>query len=408
MPDILKSNWATIFGLIGPLGYLSVYALWFPILVVVLFNIPGLLTTLRSDGLISLRRYLPYFALPLFGGLSAAWALVPSDAFSTAMKFSGYICLAILAGMVIRGATEDEKRKIYLSTAIGLIAVFPVALLDIGLSGGISSLYKSYEFNPNMYSRGTAITACLLIPLAIGLLRYANKWFAIASIVLCVGVVFGLYMEAAKLAVIIAAIVFFLVKWQQKLFWPIVTIPLLVAFVFPVFFALPLTEAQQCRLHYMMDSAHHRVMIYQFGTEKILKKPILGWGLDSSRSVPGGAQKIESIKCVRPDGQPTVLSIGGKMPLHPHNAAIQIWLELGLVGSMLLVGTIALFLKRMKRAVQSSEGQAALAASFCSACLIYNISFGLWQSWLMFAMILIGGITLSLGASSALSQRDEV
>jgi len=330
------------------------------------------------------------------------------DAISTASKFAGYFCLAIAVGLVVRQATEDDKRKLVFSTVFGLLFAFPIVFLDIGLSGGLSSFFKSVDFNPNAYSRGTAITACLLFPLLVGLFRYTASWRAVLFSLICLGVIFGLYMEAAKLAIVISAIVFFLVKWQSKLFWPIVTIPLLIAFIFPAFFALPLTHAQKCRLHYVMDSAHHRVMIYQFGVQKILKKPILGWGMDSSRSVPGGTQKIESINCFRADGNPTVLSIGGNMPLHPHNSAIQIWLELGLIGSMLLFGSVLLFLKHMKQAVQSNDGIAAFAASFCSACLIYNISFGLWQSWLMFAMILVGGIVLSLRPSASLSQKEEV
>jgi exopolysaccharide production protein ExoQ len=397
MPKILQKKWVYAFSLIGPLAFFSVYALWFPILIIVLFNVPRLVTIIRTDRAASFSRYLPYFFLPALGALSAVWTLIPVNALSTAAKFFGYFCVAILAGLIIRQATETERRKIVFGTAIGLLIAFPIVLLDVSLSGGIWDLYKSYEFNPNVYSRGTAITACLLFPLAVGLFRYIAAWRAIVFILICVGMIFGLYMEAAKLAVILGAIVFVLVRWQRKLFWPVVILPLAIALVFPVFFTTSLTEQQQCRLHYTMDSAYHRIMIYQFSTSKILEKPIAGWGMDSSRSIPGGAKRAATITCIDPVRNIlTKLNIGGNLPLHPHNVAIQIWLELGLIGALCFAATVLLLIRRFERNSVDNQGRAIVAATFCSVCLIYNISFGLWQSWLMFTMILLGCFIMAL------------
>ena len=396
MQYTLERHWAYIFSLVGPLAYFSVYALWFPLLLIILCNSSRLTTVFHTDGFPPLRRYFPYFALPLFGSISASWALVPSDALSTAIKFSVYFSIAILVGLVLRIITEEEKRKIYLSIAISLLVTFPVCLLDIALAGNISTSFKSSLYAPDIYNRGTAITACLLFPLAVGLSRFLNKWFVFGFIVLCLGMIFGLYMEAAKLAVIIGAIIFILVKWQPRLFWPVVTIPLLIAFAFPFLFLAPISEAQQCRLYDFKTSAMHRVFIYQFGAKNVLKKPWLGWGMDASRSIPGGSQKTRAISCKNSDGFITEIRAGGNLPLHPHNAGLQIWLELGLIGSVLLICSVLLLIKRFKEDFGSSDGQAVLASSFCCACLIYSVSFGLWQSWLMFSMILTGGMVLTM------------
>ena len=396
MHHILERHWAYIFSLVGPLAYFSVYALWFPLLLIVLCNFSRLTTILYTDGFSSLRRYAPYFALPLLGVISANWALVPSDALSTAIKFSGYFSVAILVGLVLRIITEEEKRKIYLSVAISLLVTFPVCLLDIALSGGLSTFFKSSVYAADIYNRGTAITACLLFPLGVGLSRFLNKWLVFGFVVLCLGMVFGLYMEAAKLAVIIGSIIFIIVKWQPRLFWPIVTIPLLIAFAFPFLFLPTFSEAQQCRLNDFKASAMHRVIIYQFGAKNVIKKPWLGWGMDASRSIPGGSQRTEKINCKDPDGFMIEISPGGNLPLHPHNVGLQIWLELGFVGSVLLICSVLLLIKRFKEDFGSGDGQAVLAASFCCAYLIYSISFGLWQSWLMFSMILTAGMVLTI------------
>ena len=100
MQNIFKSHWAYIFSLVGPLAYFSVYALWFPILLIILCNFSRLGKILNIDGLPSPSRYAPYFMLPLLGIISASWALEPSDALSTGCKFSAYFILAILVGLI--------------------------------------------------------------------------------------------------------------------------------------------------------------------------------------------------------------------------------------------------------------------------------------------------------------------
>ena len=396
MQNIFERHWACIFGLVGPLAYFSVYALWFPLLLIIICKFPSVTKHLNTDGLQSLGRYAPYFMLPLLGIVSATWALVPPDALSTGIKFGGYFIIAILVGFVLSRTTREEKRKIYLSTAIGLLIIFPFCLLDIFLDGSISIPFKSSLYAPDIYNRGTAITVCLLFPLAVGLSHFFNKWLVFGFTVLCLGMIFGLYMEAAKLAVIFGAIIFITVKWQPRLFWPVVVIPLLIAFAFPFLFLNTISEEQQCRLSDFKVSAMHRVIIYQFGANNVMNKPLFGWGMDASRSIPAGSHQTDKIKCKNSDGLMVEKSFYGNLPLHPHNAGLQIWLEIGVFGSVLLICLVLLLIKRLKEDLTSDTGQAVLAATFCCAYIIYSISFGLWQSWLMFSMILTGGLVLTL------------
>ena len=68
-------------------------------------------------------------------------------------------------------------------------------------------------------------------------------------------------------------------------------------------------------------SAGHRLLIWSFVGERIAERPLLGWGLDASRAIPGGKEEI----------RPGLT----RLPLHPHNAALQVWLELGMPGALL-------------------------------------------------------------------------
>ena len=65
------------------------------------------------------------------------------------------------------------------------------------------------------------------------------------------------------------------------------------------------------------------------------------------------------------------------LPLHPHNGALQVWLELGLIGA-LFAALMALFLGRTASRTTWPGIGAAMLASYAVTALL---SFGIWQEW---------------------------
>ncbi|MEE2655724.1 MAG: O-antigen ligase family protein [Pseudomonadota bacterium] len=304
--------------------------------------------------------------------------------------------MAIFLGVAVKSANSREKEQIPLITASGFLSTYPIVILDVMLAGDISSAFKTSLYAVEIYSRGTAITACLLVPVAVGLFRSNSKWFSIAFILLSLGMIFGFNMEASKLAIVCGVIIYFVVKWKPKAFWSLIILPIVSFFVFPFIFLTPISDRDKCWLNEVHSSGLHRILIYQFMTEKIIEKPWIGWGMDASRSIPGGSTGVQSVDCIKSDESRYILRLGGTKTLHPHNAGIQIWLELGLLGCLFLLFSICLLMSRMKEKIISDQGQAILASTFYCISIIYGISFGLWQSWLMFSMILVGSTILLL------------
>ena len=120
---------------------------------------------------------------------------------------------------------------------------------------------------------------------------------------------------------------------------PVVARPLLLSRSSPSITA-PLTFARLERLPGLGEaaddfkiSAGHRLLIWSFAGDRIAERPLIGWGLDASRAIPGGDDPI------RPGES--------WMPLHPHNAALQLWLELGVPGAVLFALLAALALARL-------------------------------------------------------------
>lgn len=113
-----------------------------------------------------------------------------------------------------------------------------------------------------------------------------------------------------------------------------------------------------------------RLDIWSFAAERIFERPFTGWGLDASRT------------------------FGEAIPLHPHDFALQIWLELGLVGA-LIAATLWWAVFRLTRKGGAGDGASvgALAGAASAYFVISALSFGVWQEW----WLALGVLTAACG-----------
>jgi O-antigen ligase len=101
-----------------------------------------------------------------------------------------------------------------------------------------------------------------------------------------------------------------------------------------------------------------RLNIWTFAADHVQSHPFRGWGLDASRT------------------------FGPAIPLHTHNAELQLWLELGGIGAALAGIFFCWLAYGVARTTERSRGEAAMAAGALVAYLtIGALSFGVWQEW---------------------------
>ena len=113
------------------------------------------------------------------------------------------------------------------------------------------------------------------------------------------------------------------------------------------------------------ENSQHRILIWDFTANKILERPITGWGFNSSRFI---ADKKDTSE------------FGSLLKLHPHNGVLEIWLELGVIGAcilILLILSIGVRLRSLNPWPERAVGLAFLMATFSISCVAY----GIWQSW---------------------------
>ena len=134
-------------------------------------------------------------------------------------------------------------------------------------------------------------------------------------------------------------------------------------------------------------SALHRIQIWEFTANKIEQKTFSGWGMNASRDMPDGKTEMRNDK-----GQ----KHGEAIPLHPHNAMLQIWLEQGLPGIILYLGLSVFIIMSSVRRQRSKIETSFMLGQFVTMLTIANLSFGIWQAWWMAALWLAAALMVMI------------
>jgi hypothetical protein len=127
-------------------------------------------------------------------------------------------------------------------------------------------------------------------------------------------------------------------------------------------------------------SAIHRLVIWRFVSDRIMERPLLGYGLRAARAISGGRKRVLL-------GDKTRGLTGEQLSLHPHNGPLEWWVELGLPGAGL--GALVVFLLfRWPARFADPVVRALLVGQLTTAYGIFNLSFGAWQTWWLMALVL--------------------
>jgi O-antigen ligase len=365
---------------------------FFPILVVLPRGVAALVSAagLCAAGLVlsasgmKLTRILLVPAM-LLGGLlvwgtaSALWSVNPVRSLVVAARLSGLfaIGLALAAGA---GLVAAPRRLTFL-LLIGMAFGITMIAIELATAGGLSSLVSDRAYRSTQLNQASISFALLVLPASALLISLGQMILATLLAAATAVTVYELAGTAAK-AVLLAGLAMGLLLYRAR---PVVARVALAISVVAII-AAPLTFARLERLPGLGEtadsfkiSAGHRLLIWSFAGDRIAERPVIGWGLDASRAIPGGDDPI------RP-GETW-------MPLHPHNAALQVWLELGAPGAALFALLAALVWGALARVEWPPLFAAAAGASLTIAFVGCFGTYGIWQEWwlgtLSFALFLV-------------------
>ena len=323
-----------------------------------------------------LRRLGPFgWALVLLLGWASAslvWTIRPDGAASLWLRQA---LVALGGGLLLTGiwtspAPLAERWRHALAIAAPLLLA--LLLFELWFDGALTRLVRPGQvFHESMLSRGSVLLAIFAWPAAAAIAERRGGVVAAIFLVLVLGALYSSPIAAATLAFLLGAALFVVVLLGaaavlRVLAWLLPLGVLAFALLFVLVDAGAYLWEAYPDLHY---SLRHRLLVWQFVGERIAEHPMLGWGFDASRDLPGAAS---------PQYGP---QFGGVLPLHPHNAALQLWLELGLPGLLLGMAVLGLALRAAPLLSAPRLPQAAAVGAAASFVALAQASFGIWQSW---------------------------
>ncbi len=362
------------FALFVPLGLLAKQSMATSfIALAVLLLIAGGVSGLRA--LAPARSFALVFALVAIH--AAAIHLFQIECEACSAKSAGKLAMLALvlwiagarAGMVDR----DARDKVGLALTIGLTVSLLLVVFELSNDADIYRTLTGKQNDPDVplfrYNRGTTALVLLSWPAAAWLWSLERHGFAIALVTLAIGA--AAYGDSASalvsgLIAVVVAIAAAVAPSATLMVGGLVT----GAFILLApWFLISLLGWTRTFADQIPPSILDRMEIWNHGARAVLDAPLFGHGIGAIRHLP------------LPDPAVSGYRYLVKPPTHPHDAALQVWLELGAVGALLFAVLVWL----TARVIRSLDAPWRAAAAAASAGTIFTamVSYGLWQeTWL--------------------------
>jgi O-antigen ligase len=320
-----------------------------------------------------------------YGALSQIWTINPEDTLGKAGQLGMAFGLLTFLVPVIGSFSQDNLKRLG-------------QLLTIGLGLGIATFlfefwggFKLYELthpgntDPVDNKQNKAAVLVMLWVLATApylMIKGTVKWRVIFTVLAMIAAYVTFASKSGTAQIIVMGLPFLaLIVWLLP---SRLTLPLAVASVLSITIAMPFaatyiynnTEWETSTS--LNGSLKSRIEIWNQASSRAFEKPILGWGLDGAPMLPN---RGETSRLYTP---PMLIS-----HLHPHNAPIQIWFELGAIG---IAAFCALFILLYRRTKVLTNDWAIKYATFAgSSVFLYTLSiWGIWQSWFICTLCFAG------------------
>ncbi|MGL5448000.1 MAG: O-antigen ligase family protein [Rhabdaerophilum sp.] len=278
--------------------------------------------------------------------------------------------------------------------ATGLLVAVGLVLAEFAKPGMVRRLFGVREELWRL--NRTLVTLVFLLPV-LGILAETRSQRILALLIGAAVVVTAFLSDSASSA--LAALVLGAVSVLAWLHWAwmsrLVLFGTLMGIVIAPFHGLLLSMAMPDWLHEKMRSASSaiRVQIYNAFDSAIAAAPFFGSGFNTStrfKDEPGFLR-------IPPELQ-SFVEFG-----HPHNAAVQLWLELGFVGVAIVCALIVIAFKALDGLPAQMR---PLALGFWAAVVaVAIVSHGAWQAWWL-ALVGIGMVLFSARALELARSRD--
>ncbi len=308
-----------------------------------------------------------FAALAAWALASCAWSVAPGLSARALGEAVLPLLCAALAGAALAGRTPP-RLVVWLAIGLGLAGLLCLLELtfDLPLRRLTGGRHAEYVINR------PAVTLTLLVWPLVALLRaQGREIWGLPAVALVATVAAVSASGTAVLAMLAGGLAYAVARWSPRLALRLGLAATLIALL-----AAPVSGDLLGRLmpggaHEALRHSHsrERVEIWQAFGAVVRLRPLAGIGFAASPVVERDPVFAEVAAETR-----RLLPVG-----HPHNAALQVWAELGAAGALIVAGLFVLLFRRLGQ-LPDPVLPASIAA-LAAACAVALVSHGAWQGW---------------------------
>lgn len=355
---------------------------------------------------------LPAAVLAAFAGLAAAsalWSLTPA----VSLKTTASLIATLAGGLVLAGAAARlpaaRRRAVETAVIVGGFIGFTYLGIELASGGAVTRFLYGlvgragrlphnaiYALNP-----GASVAALYLWPWAVALRRRLPAAATLSCVAAGFVAVAFSQAETPALAVALGAVVLAADLAIRRRLVPALLAVVVALGVLSAPWAaarLPDPATEGSEVAFLPNSGLHRLAIWRVTAARIEERPLLGHGFDTARALYGPKDRVT--EWFRRGGAEKPWSVTVEpIPLHPHNGILQVWLELGVPGAVILLGFLLALVAAIRDRSAGRGERAAALGLFTTGLAISAVSYGAWQSWWLGGLWLVAGLAVAvLGA----------
>lgn len=314
-------------------------------------------------------------ALGVFMGwclITSVWSPHPPAAAGLAVRVAVLLLALLYLAALAQRLQETERVLVRRAFCVGLAVAAVLLIIELtfdspiltALSGPAYSDYHTYS----RLNRGISALAILVWPLAALLWQRGARWLACALPPALLALTLTSESSASMLALAAGITAAALAGLGRPLARAVMALAVVVTLLGSPFVGPLAQQAGLAKADLLASSAQYRLHIWGVVSDRIAMRPLLGWGFDASPDLPT-------------DGVQPFRERAKVVPSHPHNGALQIMVETGLVGTLLALGLLIMLGRRID--ALAPVPRTAATAMLVAVLGIAATAYGLWQShWL--------------------------
>jgi hypothetical protein len=313
----------------------------------------------------TVRRFAPLawllLLLTAWAAVSASWSILPLHSFLEGLRLG----LIAMGGLVVLGAAAtlapEDRHRVGTAAAIGVGLAVAMLQTEALTDGAVTRLLTGQaRASLTRFDRGATTLVLMLWPALLGV--RTGRWIAKTALALAVVATIAALASQTAMIAVFAGLGVFAIAWYA----PRLAAVLLAAAIVASAVALPLASPSSravVALHHdapwVKYSAIHRLLIWRFTADRIVERPVLGWGMDAARELPGG--KVD-LSLVLPDAG---LMPGSDVP-----------------GTLLALAIVLVGVWRTGFNRDLAHADRASALAWAAAALAIGlVAYGAWQAW---------------------------